>query len=631
MNDIKVQKTQIGFIFSLVLICLFAWYIQHRLFLSWDVGALLVSTERLLQGGNYLDDFFIANTPMIMYLYTPAIVFSKLLHVNVTVMFPVYIFLLTAIAFFISYRLVMRIFLEKDIIQAYLFLSILAVIFLIVPLYEFGQRDHLLVVMTMPYLLATVCRLQAKPLKRYYAIAIGLFAGLGVAIKPQFLILPILIETYYVIQQKNWLAWVKPETLAIVTVQLLYIIFVFITRQDYITVMMPYLIRNYYNTALTSRYLFFFNSPILFVYASIIFYLFLNKMNDYSKLSAVLCVALVCFIMTYIMQGFIYFYHFVPALSLAILMLVQLYVNIIAKDNLTPHDYKMMAFPTLGMLVLLSFMINIRFGLLFIDPALFFILFSVVFISVFLIFKIKWNILLKLALIFCVILLSYLLSNLAPVSLLLLSLQVILIFCMSLLMFKAIFTEPRGVILQNTFIAVLGIVIFIVPAWVEVGSYGLGVRYKSWTLNKLIAFIHSLPPHQSIYTFSTDIHYTFPLANYTDVVVAQRFDALWMVRGFIKQIKSEGNRSVLNDIRNNTSKTYILNIIVDDFRRHKPDFVFIQMPYQGQNFKKYLNFPFLDYFLQNKAFREIWKNYHYFATVEQPGEFKLDVYKLEAT
>ncbi|MES2218439.1 MAG: hypothetical protein V4501_08500 [Pseudomonadota bacterium] len=630
MNDTGAEKAKWSFIFCVAMICLLAWYIHQQLFISWDISALLHATEKLLQGGNYIDDFFIPNTPMILYLYIPPVVLAKLLHSDVLMIFPLYIFSLVAISFLVCYRLITRIFLKEDLLQQYIFASVLALVFLIVPIYEFGQRDHLLVIMAMPYLLTMVCRLQAEPINRYLAIAIGIFAGFGIAIKPQFLILPAVMETYYLYAQRSWTAWIRPEVFAMIAVQVLYLLLLLITRQDYVAVMIPYLVKYYYGTSLIPWSTFLLNDTLLFIYASLVFYIFLHKMNQYKKLSAVLFVALLSFLSIYLLQGFVYFYHMVPALSLAILMLVQLYTNIVVQNSLTGQDYKAITILAICLLLLQAFLFNVRFSLTFIDPSVFFVLFTLFFSSLVLIFKFRKPLLIILAAGLYIVLASYwflhkTMDN-TPYFV-----QIFLTLCMLLLLLKTAFGEAPGLKLQRSVIALLGILLFIVPSWIVLSAYEVGLQYKSFTLNKLIDFIHTLPPHESIYMFSSGIHFTFPMASYTDVVVVQRFDAMWMVRGFLKQIiyEPDGREMLRENIRNNTSKTFILNMVVDDLRNRKPDLIFVETKYPGQ---KSIMFNFLEYFLENKAFSQVWKNYHYLTSVEEPGTFKLDVYKLnEAT
>jgi hypothetical protein len=63
------------------------------------------------------------------------------------------------------------------------------------PGFSFGQREHACVLFAMPYLAAAVMRLQGgQSLPKPLAIAVGLLAGIGFAIKPYFLAVPALAK-----------------------------------------------------------------------------------------------------------------------------------------------------------------------------------------------------------------------------------------------------------------------------------------------------------------------------------------------------------------------------------------------------------------------------------------------------
>ena len=72
------------------------------------------------------------------------------------------------------------------------FLDVLPVLFLFGAGYDFGQREHLMAVAALPYLLAAARReggARPRPL-----IASALFAAVGFALKPHFLAIPALVE-----------------------------------------------------------------------------------------------------------------------------------------------------------------------------------------------------------------------------------------------------------------------------------------------------------------------------------------------------------------------------------------------------------------------------------------------------
>jgi hypothetical protein len=597
------SMARLGFIVSIIAICCCAWYMQRQLMMNVDVNSLLLATEKLMQGGNYLEDFFSPNPPMIMFIYTIPVLLAKLLQLSITIIFPLYVFMLASISFFICYHLVTKIFLNKDLLQGYVFLSVMALVFLILPTREFGQRDHLLVMMTMPYLLVTVCRIQIRAINQTLALGIGIFAGLAIALKPQFLILPGLIESYFMFQRRNLLAWLKPETLMIMLVCVAYTIFLLMVRQDYVTVMLPYLVKNYYAGSTDNVGEFYLNTIILFVYAAFIVHILLNRMNEYKELGTVLSIALIAFTMSYLTQGFMLYYHLIPCFSLAILMLAQLYCNLVVRKDLTAADYRVVASASVGMLILFLAQDKLEFSFLELDPILFLAytgLFSIILVSALKVKKVLPVVLLVAG--------SGLFSYLTLATMLFRS-QLCLITVISLMLASGLLTKYLRHSFHSLFALVVGVLFFAYPGWLIMNNYGLGVRFKNLTTKWLITFVHTQPPHQSIYALAVSPGAAFSLVNYTDVRLKERFlDGLWMFRGV--------NQKTLADDKD---KNHIVDMVVEDMQSGQPNLVFVE--------KGVLHFDLLEYSLKNKNFREMWRHYHYLTTMVGAGAYQLDIYK----
>jgi hypothetical protein len=624
MTPLAAEKPKLGFLISIALIYLFAIYIQHQLFLNWDVSTLLLETQKLLNGGNYVDDFFTPNPPMIMYLYTIPVVLAKLSHLSFIYIFPFYIFLLATISFVISYQLTTTIFLTQDRLQAYVFMCAILVIFLIVPLYELGQRDHLLVVMTMPYLLITTCRLENKPIDKKLAVFIGLFASTAIAFKPQFLVLPLLIESYYLFTKRNWLACIKPETIAMLAWLITYVIIVSMTHPEYFKIIIPYLLQNYYHSA-DHRTLILYGGMINYCYAALCLHIVLNKLNKYKQLGTILALALVAFILTFVTQLFSQFYHQVPSISLAILLSVQLYVNIAAQQHISWPKYKLILLATAGLIAYIYyFWSGIAYSLYF-YPITILSFFTIFLFILLMILKPAQAMLTRIATLAYIIAMGYL-SSLIGVNIYFVHLQLFLTILVILLLFslKTATALPKRA--SNFLIAILGIAIFSIPFIAEQRNFDFTQRfYKKLILNNLIAFMHTQPPHTSIYSFSIGTGFSFPLNYYTGAVVKQRFEALWMLTNVIDQIQSNGDSELIDNIKNNKSKYYFVNMITSDLKTGQPDLIFIEDKFDG--ISKYLGFDYLHYFLQNEAFSQVWKNYQYLTTLETPELYKLSVYK----
>ena len=80
---------------------------------------------------------------------------------------------------------------------------------------DFGEREHLLLLLTLPYLLLTAARATGLQIPTPLALVIGLLAAAGMSIKPHFVVLWPAIEAYLRLTRKVSRRAIPPETAAI--------------------------------------------------------------------------------------------------------------------------------------------------------------------------------------------------------------------------------------------------------------------------------------------------------------------------------------------------------------------------------------------------------------------------------
>lgn len=310
---------------SVLIISLLAWLLQSAILLNWDVSWLLHATRRLLAGGTFSHDFPDMNPPMIMYLYSPVVIFNKIFSSNIIVTFRAYIFLIAAISFYFCNLLSYHIFSPRDRILSTIFLITLAFVYLILPAYEFGQREHVMTLLTMPYFLLIATRLKGNKISLSFAIIIGVLAGLGFAIKPYFLAAFVFVELYYVIKCKYLFSFFRPETICIILISPLYALSIFLLQPDYLSIVVPLAARNYYVGFGYAWYHLFF-TPIAYICYFVTFLaIFLNQINSYRQLCTILLIATYGFFLAYLVQRTYWYYHILPAYSLAVLLFAFLF------------------------------------------------------------------------------------------------------------------------------------------------------------------------------------------------------------------------------------------------------------------------------------------------------------------
>ncbi|TAK73665.1 MAG: hypothetical protein EPO11_08080 [Gammaproteobacteria bacterium] len=296
------------------LLIVLAYFLQTHLLLSGDVGYLLYVTNQFLEGGTYTKDFFETNPPMILYLYTPACLLAKFTGISIITAVRIYISVLILLSFYLCMTLLKRIIQPQDKFLFTLLRYMVLFILLFLPAYHFGQREHLLMILILPYLLSCVLLKEKKNLPAHTAFLIGFLAGCGFALKPFFLVTLGLVELYV----SNW---IRIESLVIACVLILYLGSIFIFQPNYIYILLP-LISDLYFIGPAQPWLVLLTTPtVCLCFFAIFVYLFCYQQDRYRPLSMIFLLALLGMIVAFLLPQTAWYYHVLPALSLSCLLM----------------------------------------------------------------------------------------------------------------------------------------------------------------------------------------------------------------------------------------------------------------------------------------------------------------------
>ena len=113
------------------------------------------------------------------------------------------------------------------------------------PGFSFGQREYVSVLLAMPYLASATMRLQRieGPDRLVYA-GVGLLAGIGFAIKPFFLAVPLLVELWLV-TRLGWRSIFRLESVVLAATVVVYLLALVVFTPQYLTFTLP-LMRSIY-------------------------------------------------------------------------------------------------------------------------------------------------------------------------------------------------------------------------------------------------------------------------------------------------------------------------------------------------------------------------------------------------
>lgn len=324
------------FIITLFTIYYLSWRIQSSLFLSWDINYMLHATSRMLDGGTYTYDFFNPNPPIIFYLYTPVILAHSLIpSITITVLFRCYIFLLLTLILSLSYALAKKILGPRT--KGFILLT--AITLFIFPLYETGQREHLIAAFLLPYILLLANRVEKHKLNPALIFPSAILAGIAFAIKPHYLLILLFIEIYYGIKTKRWLAFIRPETAIIVFIVLTHYAFIYYLYPDYFTILTPYLLRLYYPAVSDSLFNLVSNAFMISILLAAILYYVLSNIRSYSSIYSFLFILTLGFFIAYILQQTTFYYHLLPCIITSTLLVYLICIDHLKRDPVLKHNY----------------------------------------------------------------------------------------------------------------------------------------------------------------------------------------------------------------------------------------------------------------------------------------------------
>jgi hypothetical protein len=161
-----------------------------------DMAFLLYAAERVLDGARLYVDVVEINPPLIVALNIPAVLLARFIGASDILVYRALMVLVLLGSLWFSDRVLRPLLGECEDALRYRFGLILAFALFLAPGNDFGQREHLLVAFSSPYLLLAAGRIAGRPAAAGEGFLAGALAGLGLALKPHFLLVWAAIEGY---------------------------------------------------------------------------------------------------------------------------------------------------------------------------------------------------------------------------------------------------------------------------------------------------------------------------------------------------------------------------------------------------------------------------------------------------
>ena len=310
---VVLGKVDAALVYAIILLS-FGCLAQAATYLNHDVAWVLYSSREMLHGAVFGTDIVEPNPPLIWWISAVPAAVAGLFGTPVVGTFRVFVAALAASSLFVADRLLacQQISRAKRIA----FLVTAAYLLTIAVHRDFGQREHFAVMLVLPYILAVAQRIEGRSLGSAAGFAIGVCAALGLAFKPYFLLVPLLLEAALQLKLRSLRLLVRPEALGGVFTVLVYAIAILVMAPTWLFDVLPDIQQIYwaFDRPLTSQWAVLavkFALPVLVAAAVFSF-------NRSSQVFA-LVLAATGFAGAAIVQNKFYSYHNYPVLALLVL------------------------------------------------------------------------------------------------------------------------------------------------------------------------------------------------------------------------------------------------------------------------------------------------------------------------
>lgn len=198
-----------------------------------DVAWQLWVARQMSHGVALYTDILEVNPPLWFWVAVPVVELAQLLGVS-----SYHVLVPSVLAFDIVALLLVRR-LCRDLQSGVLIVLGFPVITLFAFLDVFGQREHLTLIAIVPYLVLTARRADGLATGRTIAIACGILAAFGIALKPYFLLVPVALEILLLVRTRR--LPFRPENFALGGALVGYALSVLLFARAYFVASLPML------------------------------------------------------------------------------------------------------------------------------------------------------------------------------------------------------------------------------------------------------------------------------------------------------------------------------------------------------------------------------------------------------
>ncbi|QSX29659.1 hypothetical protein JYB88_15910 [Shewanella cyperi] len=310
-----------------------------------DVGWLFFATKQWIAGKELYREIFEVNPPMIFYFMAPSVYIYNIFNLDSVIVVKLYLFFLVSIMVSVNLRLFYRILGREALISVYITFSI--AMFYIYPFYDFAQRDHLAILLMLPYLLNKyLVMFDNRRVPNMEGVAYGVMAGLSICLKPHFILLTIFCEIFWLIKHREFKRVFDGMLIFQIIMVSLFACYIFIYEKYYIDEMIPLAIATYWTYGLSLdkfNLIYYFSIFTFIVFSSE--YLKSKRSKVFIRFMSVMTFAA---LIEFLLQSH-YSYQLLPFKTLLYINLFNLYIAFFYQLGFSKPYFKSLTFLVLAL------------------------------------------------------------------------------------------------------------------------------------------------------------------------------------------------------------------------------------------------------------------------------------------
>ncbi len=212
-----------------------------------DCALNLQLGKMILDGKVPYVDFIEINPPLIMYLNTFPAFLAKVFDPPIIFVFQMLVFFLMIWSILECWLFTRSLKVNGLNNRVMLMMAMASVMVLIKG--EFGQREHLFMLVYLPYVLLRLNREEDIPHGLPHSVLVGILAGVGLCLKPHFLLIAFFIEMIALARHRSIRILFQPESMSILGFVIIYVMHWFFVpaemREEFFGRWVPFITERY--------------------------------------------------------------------------------------------------------------------------------------------------------------------------------------------------------------------------------------------------------------------------------------------------------------------------------------------------------------------------------------------------